>query len=255
MYRGAVRAFLAGHGVRPEASIRSLEWRAGEWPGRLRIELADGRLFEAPKFYYNYLTPFYLARNTLITPDFTNELADVSVGDAWLPELEAAGGGHCVVIARSEAGRLALEEMRRARLVKLEEIPAERAIAMHAHMIDFKKRGAFLRLERERRRGRAAAEHRGYELERGPHDGHGEPAKHDAVGCGEQRRSGWAVKRPFRRGEQRDPGHREAERSGYQIRRHDARGGHRTGVDSVHGAGSRQMRMRGPSSDAVNSQV
>ena len=154
MYRGAVRAFLAGHGVRAEEEVSSLEWRAGEWPGRLRVRLADGRCFEAPKFYYNYLTPFYLARNTLITPDFTNELADVSVGDAWSRELEAASGGHSVVIARSEAGRLLIEEMRRAGLVKLEQIPAERAIAMHAHMIDFKKRGAFLRLERERRRGR-----------------------------------------------------------------------------------------------------
>jgi coenzyme F420 hydrogenase subunit beta len=154
MYRGAVRAFLAGHGVAPDEPIRSLEWRAGEWPGRLRVELEDGRIFEAPKFYYNYLTPFYMARNTLLTPDFTNELADVSVGDAWAPELEAAGGGHSVVIARSEAACGLLAEMRQAGLLVLEKISAERAIAMHAHMIDFKKRGAFLRLEHEARRGR-----------------------------------------------------------------------------------------------------
>lgn len=154
MYRGAVRAFLAGHGVAPDEPIRSLEWRAGEWPGRLRVELEDGRIFEAPKFYYNYLTPFYLARNTLLTPDFTNELADVSVGDAWSPELEAAGGGHSVVIARSDAAVCLLARMREAGLLVLEEIPAERAVAMHAHMIDFKKRGAFLRLERRARRGR-----------------------------------------------------------------------------------------------------
>lgn len=154
MYRGAVRAFLAGHGVGADTEVRSLEWRAGEWPGSLRVELAGGRVLEAPKFYYNYLTPFYLARNTLITPDFTNELADVSVGDAWSPELEAAGGGHSVVIARSDAAWRLLSEMRERGLVELEEIPAERAIAMHAHMLDFKKRGAFLRLERQARRGR-----------------------------------------------------------------------------------------------------
>lgn len=154
MYRGAVRAFLAGHGVAPDEPIRSLEWRAGEWPGRLRVELEDGRIFEAPKFHYNYLTPFYMARNTLLTPDFTNELADVSVGDAWSPELEAAGGGHSVVIARSDAAVRLLARMREAGLLVLQEIPAERAIAMHAHMIDFKKRGAFLRLQRQARRGR-----------------------------------------------------------------------------------------------------
>ncbi len=154
MYRGAVRAFLRGHGVGADVRVRSLEWRAGEWPGRLRVELDDGRTLEAPKFHYNYLTPFYLARHTLMTPDFTNELADLSVGDAWRPDLERAGGGHSVVIARSEAAARLLGEMRQAGLLFLEEISAERAIAMHAHMIDFKKRGAFLRLQRQARHGR-----------------------------------------------------------------------------------------------------
>ncbi|MCZ7666239.1 MAG: Coenzyme F420 hydrogenase/dehydrogenase, beta subunit C-terminal domain [Chloroflexi bacterium] len=37
--------------------------------------------------------------------DFTNELSDISVGDAWHPRYEAQGAGFSVVAARTEKGR------------------------------------------------------------------------------------------------------------------------------------------------------
>lgn len=153
MHGGAVRAFLRAQGVPDSMPIDRLEWRAGEWPGHLRIEIADGRVFEARKFYYNYLIPFFISRNCQITPDFSNELTDLSVGDAWSPDLESAGGGHSVVVARSPEAVALLEEMKGAGLLALDEISFERAASMHGHMIDFKKRGSYLRLEAQRRRG------------------------------------------------------------------------------------------------------
>ena len=153
MYRGAVRAFLRAHGVKDDVPVAKLEWRAGEWPGHLRIETAGGRIFTAHKFYYNYLIPFWISRNCQITPDFSNELTDLSVGDAWSPELETAGGGHSVVVARTGRAVELLEEMDRQGLLALEPVAFERAAAMHGHMIDFKKRGSFLRLEKQARRG------------------------------------------------------------------------------------------------------
>ncbi|MCW5983357.1 MAG: Coenzyme F420 hydrogenase/dehydrogenase, beta subunit C-terminal domain [Bryobacteraceae bacterium] len=156
MYAGAVRAFLRAHGVSPETPVQSIEWRAGEWPGHLRVRTADGREFVAPKFHYNYLIPFYISKNCLQTPDFSNELTDLSVGDAWSPALEGAGGGHSVVVTRSAFADKLLRAMRETGELALEEIALAEALAMHAHMLDFKKRGAFLRLDRERRRGRPA---------------------------------------------------------------------------------------------------
>lgn len=154
MYRGAVRAFLRGHGVKDDVAIAKLEWRAGEWPGYLRVETADGRVFSAHKFYYNYLIPFFISRNCQIIPDFTNEATDLSVGDAWSPELETAGGGHSVVVARSQEAVARLGEMEEAGRIVVDPIDWQRAAAMHGHMIDFKKRGAFLRLDAQARRGR-----------------------------------------------------------------------------------------------------
>ncbi len=153
MYFGAVRAFLRSQGVPDAVAITSLQWRAGEWPGYLRVETEDGRIFKAQKFYYNYLIPFYISRNCQITPDFTNEATDLSVGDAWSPTLEKAGGGHSVVVARSSKATAILSELQQSGDLTLEPIPIEQALAMHGHMLDFKKRGAFIRLEAQQRQG------------------------------------------------------------------------------------------------------
>lgn len=194
MYRGAVRAFLRAHGVRDDVAIARLEWRAGEWPGHLRVETADGRVFTAHKFYYNYLIPFYVSRNCQITPDFSNELTDLSVGDAWSPDLEAAGGGHSVVVARSGRAVEVLEEMAASGLLALEPVAFERAAAMHGHMIDFKKRGSFLRLERQARRGLPVPEF-GYRPSEIPRDRRlAETVISSSFAIGRQRWARWLVR-------------------------------------------------------------
>jgi coenzyme F420 hydrogenase subunit beta len=153
MYVGAVRAFLRMQGVKDAIAITSLQWRAGEWPGYLQVETADGRVFKAQKFYYNYLIPFYISRNCQITPDFTNEATDLSVGDAWSPQFEQAGGGHSVIVARSEFAEKVLLSMQQSGELMLESIPLNQALGMHGHMLDFKKRGSFIRLAVQKRQG------------------------------------------------------------------------------------------------------
>jgi coenzyme F420 hydrogenase subunit beta len=159
MYAGAVRAFLRAQGVRDDVPIASLRWRAGEWPGYLEVRTADGRVFRARKFYYNYLIPFFVSRNCLITPDFTNEATDLSVGDAWSPRFERLGGGHSVVVVRSARAEAVLETLRAAGALALEPIGRAEALAMHGHMLDFKKRGAFIRLAWQARRGQPIPEY------------------------------------------------------------------------------------------------
>ena len=158
MYFGAVRAFLRSQGVADNIAITSLQWRAGEWPGYLQVEVADGRVFKAEKFYYNYLIPFYISRNCQITPDFTNELTDVSVGDAWSPKFEASGGGHSVIVARSQLAATILSEMQAGDELTLTPVDVNQALAMHGHMLDFKKRGTYIRLEWQQRQGKPIPE-------------------------------------------------------------------------------------------------
>ena len=143
----AVRSFLRSQGVRDETQIETLRYREGEWPGYLYIRLKDGREFKAEKFYYNYLIPFFITNGTLQAVDFTNELTDISVGDAWHPKYEAQGAGFSVVLARSDKGQALLHAMADADIIALDEIPVDEALTMHGHMLDFKKRGAFIRMQ------------------------------------------------------------------------------------------------------------
>ena len=143
----AVRGFLAKHRVKDYRQIARLEYRAGEWPGKMRVTLVDGRLLEMPKFYANYLIPFYMMRRCLLCTDLANEFADISGGDAWAPIYEERGKGFSLIMGRTERGRQVLDEMIREGRLTVEPIELEAAVGMHSHMLDFKKRGAFLRMD------------------------------------------------------------------------------------------------------------
>ena len=154
MYKGAIRSFLRGRGVKDSAKISSLKWRAGEWPGYLEIILEDGRIFKAEKFYYNYLTPFFITKSTLLGCDFTNELTDISVGDAWSPVYEKQGKGFSVILSRTKKGDRILKEMYEVKEIELKEIELNDALTMHGHMLDFKKRGSFIRIKMRKMLGK-----------------------------------------------------------------------------------------------------
>ena len=145
MYFEAIRSFLRSHGVKSETEIVDLKYRAGEWPGYLQITLKDGRVLKAEKFYYNYLIPFFITKGCLQLCDFTNELTDISVGDAWSPKYENQKGGHSVILARTKEAVALLESMQKSGELSLEEISLSQALDMHGHMLDLKKRGSFIR--------------------------------------------------------------------------------------------------------------
>ena len=146
MYFGAIASYLRSNGVSSVEEITELHWREGEWPGYLQIKTRDGRVLRAEKFYYNYLIPFYITRATLLSTDFTNELTDISVGDAWSPRYEEQRQGFSVVVARSERGAGLLKQMEADDALHLDDVPLAEALNMHGHMLDFKKRGAFIRM-------------------------------------------------------------------------------------------------------------
>ena len=99
--------------------------------------------------------------------DFTNEFADLAVGDAWSPTFEKAGGGHSVVVTRTPEMETIVHEMSVQGLLTLTEEDPGKASDMHGHMLDFKKRGGWLRNQWRRKTGRRAPEY-GYKPARIP---------------------------------------------------------------------------------------
>lgn len=149
----AIQSYLKANGAALN-QVASMNYRAGEWPGYLEIKLSAGRVLRAAKFYYNYLIPFFITnRSSRLAVDFTNELTDISVGDAWAPAYEKQGGGWSVILGRTQQGTELLREMQQKNIVRLDPISNDQVIDMHSHMIDFKKRGSFIRMQWRQARG------------------------------------------------------------------------------------------------------
>lgn len=160
----SVRSFLERNGVRDLSQVRSLKYRAGDWPGKLEARLTDGRVFALEKFYANYLIPFYIMKRCLLCTDLANEFADISVGDGWAPAYDERGKGWSIVVGRTARGAALLQAMQAAGHLELHPISYEDAVNMHSHGLDFKKRGSFLRVHRRARLGQPVPEY-GYELD------------------------------------------------------------------------------------------
>ncbi|MDA8990797.1 Coenzyme F420 hydrogenase/dehydrogenase, beta subunit C-terminal domain [Opitutales bacterium] len=145
IYPNALKSFLKSNGVSPNDHVKSLKWRAGEWPGHLEIKTDSGKVLKSPKVYYNYLIPFFITQNSLQNMDFVNEFCDLSVGDAWSPEHEKLKGGQSVFVTRTEKMEKIIQCLINDKELIVEEIDPMKASEMHGHMIDFKKRGAYIR--------------------------------------------------------------------------------------------------------------
>ena len=162
IYPAAIDTFKRINGVKKKDSVVSLKWRAGEWPGYLEIITQSGKVLRSPKVYYNFLIPFFVTNASLQSMDFANEFADLAVGDAWSPEFEAQGQGFSVVVSRNKQMTALLEELQQNGILNLKQEPLESASSMHGHMIDFKKRGSYIRNRTRKILGKKAPDF-GYE--------------------------------------------------------------------------------------------
>ena len=156
IYPAAIETFQRINGVKKQDAVTSLKWRAGEWPGYLEIITRSGKVLRSPKVYYNFLIPFFVTNASLQSMDFANEFADLAVGDAWSPEFESQGQGFSVVVSRNEKMTTLLKELQQKGILSLRPEPLEAASSMHGHMIDFKKRGSYIRNRMRRMFGRRA---------------------------------------------------------------------------------------------------
>ena len=86
--------------------------------------------------------------------DVVGETADISIGDAWLPEYEADAAGTNVIVVRSQALNALLTDAMAAERLHLETIPAAKVVASQAGGFRHRRDGLAYRLLLEDRAGR-----------------------------------------------------------------------------------------------------
>ncbi len=120
----ALKHYLKQHNVLPE-NVSRFQWRGDGWPGKTKVILKNQQEFCEPftqawgnGFGSGYFTPL----SCYCCQDFFGEFADVSFGDAWLPEQQDDTVGTNVIIARSNNGKQIVKSLFDARKIVGEDI-------------------------------------------------------------------------------------------------------------------------------------
>jgi len=91
--------------------LTSVTYRGPDWPGVMRLETASGECRDLPyPDYYVDMMYGYVPTRCRFCPDALAELADISVGDAWLDRFYGTPGVSDL-IARTDAGVRLLEDL------------------------------------------------------------------------------------------------------------------------------------------------
>jgi coenzyme F420 hydrogenase subunit beta len=123
----------------PIDQVTELRYRGEGWPGALQVQLRDGQMYREHLYSYfgRSFSAYEMDRCTLCNDAF-GELADISCGDAWLPEYTANDDrGTSVVIVRDTRGQDLLASLGPA--LELAPLDADRAAASQKSALTWKK--------------------------------------------------------------------------------------------------------------------
>lgn len=120
--------------------VRNLSYRGEGWPGSMKISLESGELL-LPDYWNNLFgLNFFTPARCLLCSDGICELADISFGDAWLPELSDDKIGRSIIVSKSEIGEQLLQVMKLKNRIELDRIGVKKVIQSQAGMLYFKKK-------------------------------------------------------------------------------------------------------------------
>ena len=160
------RDLCRARGVEP-AEVENLDFRAGQWPGLLELQLKDGSAIPAVgqeeyKDAFNTLKLGYTPRRCDMCVDFSAEYADIAAGDPWL---RGADGnylypdGYTAVLVRTEAGAELVEKAVAAGYLAVEELSLETWLTNFSASVKHKRADIPQFIEVQRRLGRPVPEY------------------------------------------------------------------------------------------------
>ena len=117
-------------GIKKE-EVAKLDYRGEGWPGSMTVHLKNEQRKLSELYYYYYDSKFcsFVGWRCTVCTDLTAEVADISFGDAWLPEVKKDDEiGTSIIVSRSRHGEDILQQMIYKRKVELRPISAEKVI-------------------------------------------------------------------------------------------------------------------------------
>jgi len=129
----------------PKEQVSQLSYRGKGWPGAMTIKLKNKSSFNIPlvgswnSYWPIFSSFFFTPTRCTMCPDQTGELADISLGDAWLPELRSDKIGESIIITRTKAAESMLSAMASSRVISLMQVSPEKVKQSQFLNLKFKK--------------------------------------------------------------------------------------------------------------------
>jgi len=128
--------------------VIKLDYRGEGWPGSMKICLKDRELLLLLPDYWGFVgLDFFTPNRCLMCSDGVCELADISFGDAWLPELSDDKIGKSIIISRNEIGEQLLQAMKFKNKVEINKIGAKQVIQSQQSTLYSKKKNLNSRIK------------------------------------------------------------------------------------------------------------
>ena len=123
-----------------EDEVTKLDYRGEGYPGSMKISKKSGEPLLLPDCWSFIGTYFFYPTRCLMCSDEICELADVSFGDVWLPELSDDKIGTSIVVSKSEIGDKILQMMKSKNKIELNEVGVKKVIQSQVGVLYFKKK-------------------------------------------------------------------------------------------------------------------
>lgn len=156
---GATEYLLKNRGICP-GDVTKFAYRDEGWLGSMVIETKDGRTTrEAYINYYHSLRSFFIPFRCTLCRDHFAELADISLGDIYIPEFWDDKIGTTSIVVRSKRGSVLLTDAGKAAHINLKPLEKVLLIKSQRRSLPRKKRQTAVRASVLRLLGRKLPEH------------------------------------------------------------------------------------------------
>lgn len=112
-----------------KGDLKSIRYRGDGWPGTMSVQLKNGKDSSIPyhKAIFPHVLWFNAMNRCLYCCDLTAELADISVGDPWIPEVTAIEEvGQSIFIVRTEDANNLILHAAHDKFLNVTPIPVEK---------------------------------------------------------------------------------------------------------------------------------
>jgi coenzyme F420 hydrogenase subunit beta len=125
--------------------VKALSYRGNGWPGGMSVRMNDGTNITIPllgawhSYWVVFSSHFFTPMRCEMCPDESAEFADISLGDAWLPELRHDKIGESIIVTRTKIAEDLLSSVAAAGLVTIVGVSPAKVKQTQGLNLKFKK--------------------------------------------------------------------------------------------------------------------